>query len=289
MQEITAEILTKIFPPRKPEAHKYDFGHLLVIGGSKLYSGSPALSALAAYKTGVDLVTVIAPRRAADIVASFSPNMITYPLEGDHLTSNHLGEIWRFFEDQITAVVIGGGLGREEETLKAVVEFLTKIDQPTVIDADAIHAVAREKEVVPGKPFVITPHLHEFYMLTGIKLEEDLNQRIYSIQDSSTALNSTILLKGNVDIICQGEKTALNKTGSPYMTVGGTGDTLAGILGSLLAQKIELFEAACAAAYINGKAGEIAASRLGLSLTATDVIDFIPQVIANQDNKFSTS
>jgi len=274
---ISKKILKKIYKPRPIWSHKGNFGHLLVIGGSKKYSGSPALNALAAYRSGVDLVTVAAPRRAADIIASFSPDLITYPLEGDFLNKSHLKEIF-LLRQNANAVAIGGGLERNKETLDAVIEILGDLTIPCVIDADAIHAVAKNKQVLRSN-FIITPHLNEFYVLTGIKPEPDLRKRTEVVKEVASQLGCIIVLKGHVDVISDGKLVGMNKTGNPYMTVGGTGDTLTGICGTLIARGIKPFEAACAACYINGLAGDLAAKKFKEGLMASDLIKEIPNVI----------
>jgi NAD(P)H-hydrate epimerase len=276
--EVKASILKKIYRKRDVWSHKYNFGHLLVIGGSKHYSGSPAFNALAALRAGVDLVTVLAPERAANIIASFAPDLIAYPLKGDNLCEEHLSELIKFTHNK-NAVVIGGGLTREEEVLKTVVKFLEEIEIPAVIDADAIHAVARKKEILKNKNFVLTPHVHELLVLSGNQVGNDLNQRIKVVKETAAKLKTTILLKGHIDVISNGKEVALNKTGSPAMTKGGLGDTLAGILGAYLARGNDTFTSACAAAYLNGKAGEIAAKKYSESLTASDLIEEIPNVV----------
>jgi len=279
MIKITKSILKKVYKGRKPNVHKYDFGHLLVIGGSKMYSGSPALAAISAYKTGIDLVTIASPKRAANIIATFSPDLITYPLDRDYITTRNLPELLKLSQNK-TAVLIGGGMERNKETFKLICQFLKAIKLPCVIDADAIYAVVQDKKVIRDKNFIITPHLHEFYILTNKKIEnKSLNERIKIVKESARKLKTTILLKANTDIISDGKKVALNKTGNPFMTVGGTGDTLAGICGSFLAQGIDPFTSACASAYINGKAGDIASLKLKQSFTASDLIKAIPEVI----------
>jgi len=288
MLEVTKDILKNIYKERPKGVYikKYDLGLLLVIGGSEFYSGSPALNALAAFKSGVGMVRIIAPKRAADIIASFSPNLAAYPLEGSHLTKKHLATLLSMTESAKAvasgnvAVVIGGGMGRTEETQEVVLEYLQQIDCPVVVDADAIHAVAKKPEFLSGKPFLFTPHNYEFFILTKrevYKLSKE--ERIKAVQEEAARLKTTILLKGKPDIISDGKEITLNETGSPYMAVGGTGDTLAGICGALMARKIDPFTAAQAAAYINGKAGEAAAERLKEGLTATDVIEAIPEVL----------
>lgn len=289
VEEVTADILKEVYPERRVAAHKYDFGHLLVIGGSKLYSGSPAFNALAAYRAGVDLVTVVAPRRAADIVASFSPDLITYPIEADFFTLEHPAEVESFLENK-DAVVIGGGMGREFETLEFIRRFLMRLELPAVVDADALHAVegksayqeSAEAAMFEGKNFILTPHAHEFYVLTGRKLPEDEAGRIEAVREAAAGLETIILEKGNPDIVSDGERAAVNRTGNPFMTVGGTGDTLAGICGAYLAFGLDPFTAACAGAFVNGRAGDLAAEELGPSLLASDLLDYIPQAISSR-------
>jgi NAD(P)H-hydrate epimerase len=286
MIEVTKDILRKIYKPRPPESKKYDFGLLTVIGGSEFYSGSPALAAMAAFRAGVDMVRIIAPKRAADIIASFSPDLAAYPLEGKWLERKHLATLIEMTEcaqeaaHGKTAVVIGGGMGRSEETQRAILEYLEKVSVPVVIDADAIHAVSKKLEIIAGKSFLITPHTYEFFVLTGkeiYKLPEE--EKIKIVREEAKRLQTTILLKGATDIISDGKEVALNYTGSPLMTVGGMGDTLAGIAGALMARGILPFEAGQAAAYINGLAGELAGEKLGESVMATDLINSIPEVI----------
>ena len=286
MIEVTKDILANIYKPRPRDARKYDYGLLLVIGGSEFYSGSPALSAMAAFKSGVDMVRVIAPQRPADIIASFSPDMAAYPLEGKWLFRDHLATLYAMTESAKTvsngktAVVIGGGAGRSKETQEAIVEYLSNIDIPAVIDADAIHALKDNPQIISGKPFILTPHTYEFFVLTKkeiYQLADD--EKIKMVQEEADRLKTTILLKGPTDIISNGKETATNSTGSGYMTVGGLGDTLAGIAGALLARGVEPFIAGQAAAYINGKAGELAAEKLGESMMAADLIASISEVI----------
>lgn len=270
-------LLKKIYKKRPEWSHKGDYGHLLVIGGSKKYSGSPAFNALAAYRSGVDLVTVIAPKRAANIIASFSPDMITYPLEGDYLKKSHLKEIFRLMGN-VNALVIGGGLERNKETLETVRKILENIKVPCVIDADAIYALIGHEKIIKHE-FVITPHANEFFVLTGIKPEPNEQRRIELVRNSASILGCVMILKGHVDIISNRGKSAISKTGNPYMTVGGTGDTLAGICGALLARGIDSFDAACAACYINGMAGSLAAKKYGEGMMASDLINEIPNII----------
>src|SRR3989344_870649 len=286
MTKITKDILKEIYPARPPEVRKYDFGLVLVIGGGEFYTGAPALSALAAFRAGADMVRVIAPKRAADIIASFSPVLAALPLDNTHLLKEHLATLFSRAEAARdvargkAAVVIGGGLGRTEETLETVLEFLRQVSLPVVIDADGLHALARDPAVVAGKPFVLTPNTFEFQLVTGREvrsLVQEERERV--VQEEAARLQTTILLKVKIDIISNGQETFLNETGSPYLSIGGTGDTLAGIAGALLAKGIDPLRAAGGAANINGKAGELAAKDKKDALIATDVIDAISAVI----------
>ena len=134
--------------------------------------------------------------------------------------------------------------------------------------------------IISGKNFLITPHAHEFFILTGKEIYQlsEVDQ-IELVREEARRLQSTILFKAGTDIISDGQKLAQSKTGTCFMTVGGTGDTLAGIAGAILAKGMSAFEAGCGAAYINGLAGEIAAKKLGESLMTTDVIAAIPEVL----------
>ncbi|NIO22211.1 MAG: NAD(P)H-hydrate dehydratase [Candidatus Aenigmarchaeota archaeon] len=278
MFNVTASILKEVYRERPKWSHKGDFGRLLVIGGSKRYTGAPALaalSALASLRSGVDLVLVAAPKRAADIVARFSPNLITEAFEGDHFTAKHVKDILKLSKD-FDAISIGSGLGVDKETRKFVTKFIEKIRKPCVIDADAIKALKKKRL---GENFVLTPHAYEFYHISGEKPKYDITGRAKVVEKFAKKINSTILLKGAIDIISDGKRTALNKTGNPYMTTGGTGDVLTGICGSLLAQKIPPFKAACASAYITGKAGDVAVKKKKQGLLATDIIESIPKAI----------
>ncbi|MDO8435881.1 MAG: NAD(P)H-hydrate dehydratase [bacterium] len=286
MVEVSKNILKNIYKTRPQGSKKYDFGLLTVIGGSEFYSGSPALSALAAFRAGADMVRIIAPKRAADIIASFSPILAAYPLEGDWLAKKHLATMLLMTEAAKTvsygktAVVIGGGVGRTRETQETILEYLSQVQVPAVIDADAIQAVAKEPSVIAGKNFLITPHTYEFFVLTGKEIYQlPDEEKIKIVQAEADRFQITILLKGKIDIISNGKEVAINKTGSPFMTVGGTGDTLAGIAGALMARGVSPFEAGQAAAFINGSAGELAGKKFGESLTAVDLIDAITEAI----------
>jgi len=266
--------------PRPPESHKGDFGRLLVIGGSEIFSGAPALVALAALRTGVDLVYVAAPQRTAYTISSMSPNLITLKLEGDHLNPRDVAVIRRYMKG-VTAVVMGPGLGLHKETEEAVekiVKFTEELKIPLLLDADGIKAFSNFKRRVEA-PLVLTPHAGEYQILTGEELSPDLKDRVTSVRKTAQDLDAVVLLKSHVDLISDGERVKLNFTGNPGMTVGGTGDVLSGVVGGLMAQGVDPFEAAVAGAFINGAAGDFVRKEKGYHMVATDLLEWIPKVI----------
>ena len=176
-------------------------------------------------------------------------------------------------------MIIGGGLKRGEKTFAVIREIIKKINLPMVIDAEAIRALAQNHQILKNKIAVITPHKEEFKILTGEAVKDEVTDRKIKVQKWAKKLNSVILLKGHFDVVSDGKITAINQTGSPYMTKGGLGDTLAGICGALLARNADPLQAALAAAFINGKAGELAAQKYGEGVLASDIFEFIPLVI----------
>lgn len=286
MKKVDRKILKKIYKPRPKTARKYDAGLLLVIGGSEFYSGPPAFSALAAFRSGVDMVNVVAPERAANIIASFAPDLAAYPLPGKHLVKKHLNTLLSLSKSahavagDKAAMVIGGGTGRSKETQETILEYLEEVSLPGVIDADGIHAVSKDTKSIYKKPLLITPHSHEFYVLTGKEVEGfSVKEKANIVREQALKLKTTILLKGDTDLISDGEEVYFSKVGSSSMTVGGTGDILAGIAGALLAKGVSPLEAGQAAALINGLSGQLGEKAFGESLMSSDLLDIIPQVI----------
>jgi len=271
--------------PRPRESRKGDFGSLLVVGGSETYSGAPAMVALAALRTGVDLVFIAAPEKTAHAISSMSPSLITLKLSGEHLNPDNLDTITPML-GKVTGLVMGPGLGLHEESAEAVdriLELAEKAQIPVLLDADALKAFSRFKRGLKTK-VVLTPHAGEYRILTGENPPDDLDSRIEHVRRSALELESVILLKAralrrSVDIISDGRGVKLNSTGNPGMTVGGTGDTLSGIVGAFLAQGAHPFEAASAGAFLNGAAGDFAASERGFHLLPSDLIDWIPRVM----------
>jgi len=262
------------------EAHKGDFGRLLVIGGSDVFSGAPALVASAAYRAGVDLVHIAAPIKTAYAISSMSSDLITIKLEGDHLNPPNVATLGPYLEKS-TAVAMGPGLGLHKDTRDFVKEMVKHVEAkrvPLLLDADGLKAFAEFKHKSKS-PMVLTPHSGEYKILTGNEAPKELEERAADVQKTAEELGAVILLKGHTDIISDGKRVKINFTGNPGMTVGGTGDVLSGIVAAFLAQGVDPFEAAVAGAFINGAAGDFVASAKGFHMVATDLLEWIPTVI----------
>jgi NAD(P)H-hydrate epimerase len=266
--------------PRLPEAHKGEFGKLLVIGGSDVFSGAPFFVASAALRTGVDLAYIAAPSKTAYAISAMSPDVITIKLDGDHLNARNVAVIRPYLEKS-TAVAIGPGLGLHKETKEAMKELVKIVEEmklPMLLDADGLKAFAEFKHKAKS-PMVFTPHAGEYKILTGKEPSQDLNKRAEEVKETAQELNATILLKGHVDVISDGKRVKLNFTGNPGMTVGGTGDVLSGVVAAFMAQGADPFEAAMAGAFINGAAGDFVQNEKGYHMVATDLLNWIPHVI----------
>jgi len=260
-------------------AHKGVFGRLLVVGGSSVYSGAPALVSIAALRTGIDIVYTAAPEKTAYTISAGSPNLISIKLKGDNLNLDNVAELEPYLH-MVDAVVVGPGLGLSSETCEFVELFVSKVEnagKALLLDADGLKAFAKIKRPLQV-PLVLTPHRGEYAMLTGQVLPENLEEKTRLIEETAKELDATLLFKGKVDIICSPSRVKLNFTGNAGMTVGGTGDVLAGVVGGLLAQKTSAFEAAVAGAFVNGACGDFVASEMGAHMLATDLIDWIPKV-----------
>ena len=280
--------LSRIYPKRQVNVHKGQFGTVLVVCGSKLYSGSAALAAVGAVRAGADLAVVTAVERAANIAANTLPDLITYPLGGSYLTSRHISEILKIAKlRKVNSMVIGCGLGNQRPTMAAVKKLIQKITVPSVIDADGLTAISNGDIKLNDRPAVLTPHLGELAkLLSRASIDDNMEARLVASKQAAYKYKAVVLLKGSVDIITNGVSTITNNTGTSFMTKGGTGDILAGILGAILARGVDYMQAAHAAAYINGKAGELASEKMGESLAASDLFKFIPKVInsGNEDS-----
>lgn len=291
LRRVTASILNDAYPARSRTARKGDYGRLLVIGGSETYTGAPGLAAGAAVaavsgsalNAGTDLVHVFAPRRVADAIAGYAPDFITHASSKPYLAPSDLKSALEHAAHS-TSVVIGNGAGTRPQTQQFTRRFVEQCPVPVVVDADGIRAIANERNRLRRAALwrnaqIVTPNAREFEAMTGAQPPAVLNARIALVKRWASTLETTVVLKGREDVISNGLQTAVNRTGNAFMTKGGLGDTLAGLAGAFLAVGRNPFDAACAAAFVNGAAGTLAAKRFGVSLTASRLIASIPDVL----------
>ena len=279
---------------RKDTAHKGDFGRILVIGGSIEYTGAPALSALSALITGADLVTIVTPNQIANTIRGYSPNIIVKEYTGKYLNEKGVKLAIKEMKKANT-ILIGPGLSYNKQTKdlsRGIIREAIKQEKNLVIDADALKACSKNPMEIGGPNTIITPHAGEFKILTGIDLPKEEKEgwklRAEIIEETANKLNTTIILKAHYDIISNGIITKINRTGNPGMTVGGTGDVLAGVTATFLTWTNNTIKAATVAAFINGLAGDLAAEEKGYHITATDVIKNIPKAF-KEVRKFTLS
>ena len=265
---------------RDSSSHKGNNGRLLVVGGSADYSGAPAIAGMAAIGAGADLVYVASPQKAAEAIKSTSPDLIVKSLNGDKLALEHMEDILEISEN-VDAVLIGPGAGIDEDTSKLFNVLVTKIKKPIVLDADALKQV--EVSLIKNREdIILTPHIFEFKSFFNVsndlKLDIDsydfkkVDENITEFQQIARQIKGTVIVKGQYDLILSGTRFRINKSGNSGMTVGGTGDALAGITTSLLSQGANAFDSACLGVFINGLAGDEAFKEKGTGFSATDLV-----------------
>lgn len=268
---------------RTKDTHKGQFGKVLVIGGSKNYSGAPAYTSLTSINFGIDLVKTFSPQVVGDVIRGYSPNMIVRTSPGDWLNLKAFEEISTLIEWS-DSIVIGPGLGLEKETEELLVEMLKKIKKekkPLVLDADALKLVKNHLNLIKGLPVILTPHEGELKIMTGVELPpgDKIEARGKRIFDLAKKLGVTLLVKGAYDYISDGTLLKINRTGCPEMSIGGTGDVLAGLCACFHATENDSFKSACSAAFLNGYIGEYSKKIIGPRFTTMDLIDNINETI----------
>ena len=259
-----------LLPARPKKVHKGVGGEVLIIGGGP-YQGAPYLAGLGALRAGADIVRIASP------VFEPVPDLIYEQLEGKRIGPEHAERLITLAR-KADVVVCGNGVGAESH---GVVLEVAPHCKKAVFDADAL----RLPLPVASGETIYTPHAGEFTRITGTALPDDTVGRARIARKAGIA--GTVLLKGHADIITDGTRVRFNRTGDPAMTVGGTGDVLAGITGALLYQ-LPAFEAACIAAYVNGTAGEAAVTKQGGGLLASDLVDHLPSILFGKRTRRGT-
>lgn len=290
------KIVTKLppLPVRPADSHKGMFGRILVIGGSLHMPGSVALVANAAYRSGAGLVRIFCPESAQPIAISLAPCATSYPAQETDAGHFSLAARNQLFEEagQHDILAMGPGMGLSPACSQLVETALGEIDKPLVLDASGLTNLASLGRVprVAG-PLIITPHPGEMAHLLkafglNIQLSHDDKSRKAVARAVADLLGCVVVLKGARTVVTDGRRVYLNTTGNPGMATGGTGDVLTGVTAALLGQKLEPFEAAVLASYLQGLAGDIGARRLGqYSLMASDLLDTLPEAFLQHARK----
>lgn len=279
MKELNHEKVLSILPDRDDFAHKGDFGKILLLCGSRGYTGAAALAAMGALRSGAGLVFLGVPESIYAIEAVKLTESIVFPLpdENGMLSGAAVPQILERLP-RMDAVLIGPGLGQSAGTLAAVKAVLERFDGPVVVDADGINILAAHKDILRGRAVstILTPHDGEFARLGGVVG----NDRAAAAENMARQLGCIMLLKGHETVITDGVETYINHTGNPGMAVGGSGDVLAGILVSLLGQGIAPLEAAACGAWLHGAAGDLCAARMGqYGMLPGDMVSALPRLL----------
>ena len=268
-------------PPRSAEASKRDFGRVLVIGGSTGMAGAPALSAMAALRSGAGLVELAVPESVLGIAAGFDPCVMTRGLLAAADGRFASGALATLVERaaQADAVAVGPGIGRSEAVRGIVLALWRDLAVPAVFDADALWALSPAAALPePAAPRLLTPHAGEMLRLLGRDpAGPEAGDRGFleaEARSMAAAIGGVILLKGAGTLVTDGVREGRNVTGNPGMATAGTGDVLTGVAAALLARGMPLLDAARLAAWVHGRAGDVAAADLGqVSMTARDLLD----------------
>ena len=277
--ELTAADIDRLLPQRDENAHKGDFGRVLLLCGSLGYTGAAYFAAMGALRSGAGLVYLGIPESIYAIEAGKLNEPVIFPLpdQGGRLSEAAVPEILERLP-RMDAVLIGPGLGLSEGTFAVLKAVLTHAACPVVVDADGITLLVRHMDILRGReaPTVLTPHAGEFSRLFG-PVGDD---RMAAARRAALDSGSIVLLKGHRTCITDGARDYRNPTGNPGMAVGGSGDVLAGVLVSLLGQGLEPLEGAACAAWLHGKAGDLCASAMGqYGMLPTDLLSFLPRLL----------
>lgn len=267
------------YPVREANSHKGNYGHVAVIAGSMGMLGAGALAARAAVRGGAGLTTWIVPQSMAIAASALITEVMLCPVpdEGGRLTAPCSEKAVLDALTGKSVAVIGPGMSRNNGTVELIRNILHTIDIPMVLDADGLFALSGYPALSTGGARVLTPHPGEMARLMGCTIQEVENNPLDTVRRLAERFACTAVLKGSTTLIASREGVTFNLTGNPGMATGGSGDVLAGLTGALLAQGFTAYEAACRACWLHGRAGDIAAQKLGMAgLAAGDIIECLP-------------
>lgn len=285
MNVMCCEYVKNIMPKRSADANKYSVGSVLCVAGSYSMAGAAVLCARAALRTGAGYVRCVVTDEIYPIVSAAVPEAVFLVLpkgERGSADARYTKEIIKA-ANKADVVLAGCGMGCSRDTESIVCSLITETDTPLIIDADGINTVSKHINILKNanKPVVLTPHEGEMSRLTGISTSEIHGNRVSTAQSFSDEYGVVTVLKGKDTLIAQKyNDICLNPTGNPGMAVAGSGDVLAGMIASLLAQGPDAFDAARAGVYLHGLAGDMAAEVLTqYSVLPTDIIEYISKAI----------
>ena len=283
---VGVEDVASLLPSRPRDAHKYSAGKVLVIAGSRAFTGAPLMTAQAALRSGAGAVVLAFPGSIHQALARRLTEVIMVPVTETAAGSIGMGALpeIRARGEWADAIALGPGLSRDEETMTFVREILRTVEKPFVVDADALFALKGETRLLRKRksPVILTPHAGEFAVLTGTVAAEADRLRVTAARDAARRLASVVVLKGAPTVTADpGGAAYINSTGNPGMATIGSGDVLTGLVAGFLAQGIPSERAAYAGVFVHGLAGDIAAARYGMrSLIATDIAGSIPAALS---------
>lgn len=279
IRRLNHELVLSLLPDRNPWGHKGNFGKLLLLCGSRGYTGAAFFAAMGALRSGAGLVFLGVPESIYGIEAVKLNEPVIFPLPdaGGRLSADAVPEILARLP-QMDAVLVGPGLGQSEGTLAVVRAVLEKAECPVVVDADGINVLSAHRDLLRGRklPTILTPHDGEFARLGGV-IGED---RMAAAAALAEELGCVVLLKGHETCITDGTDGYINPTGNPGMAVGGSGDVLAGVITALLGAGLPPLEAAACGAWLHGAAGDRCAAELGqYGMLPTDMLSALPRLM----------
>ncbi len=250
----------ELLPPRPTHCHKYQFGRVAILAGSRTYGGAAHLAGLGALRSGVGLVKMALPMELVESTRVVLPEALTVGLASTEAGTIEpvSGTMMDHILEHQSAVVLGPGLAADETTDAWVIDFLSRLDLPVVVDADALGAFSRrgsEPCFGPG-PVILTPHAGELARLTGLNSSEVVDRRFELVPELAARWGVVLLLKGSPSLIAAPDgRLFINPTGDDALARGGSGDVLSGLIGGLLAQGSAALDAALLGAYVHGLAG----------------------------------
>lgn len=273
---LDAEYCSRLVPRRDPGSHKFDFGRVVTVAGSFDYAGAAYLAALGAARAGAGLVAMAVPMSLRPVFAARLPEAVLVALpELADARVDVPGALAAIGGREPDALVIGPGLKETADFSDLVIRLLASDGPPAVADAGALNMLARSGDswAIGGRARVLTPHAGEFARLTGSPVGVDDDERVRRALEASRKLECVLVLKGARTVVAAYDgRVAVAPFANPALATAGSGDVLAGVIGALLAQKVEPFDAACLGVYLHGTAGERLSARLGdAGLLASDL------------------